>query len=576
VPCQMPRLTAITRPVPASIAGRPIPWSHPVKNTAATNEPAAAPPLSQRQVLVALSGLLLALFVATLSSTVVSTALPKIIGALQGTQTQYTWIVTATLLTTTATTPIWGKLADLFSKKTLVQAAVVAFVLGSVAAGLSQDPGQLIASRAVQGVGVGGVQALVQIVLAAMIPPRERGRYAGYLSSVTATSTIGGPLLGGLIVDTSWLGWRWCFLIGIPVAALSLVLLQRTLRLPVIRRADVKIDYLGGTLIAAGVSVLLIWISFVGDAFGWVSWQTGALVAGSLVLLAAALWVETRAAEPVIPLGIVRQRTTALAIIGSLAVGTAMFGAAVFLSQYFQAGRGYTATQAGLLTIPMMGGILLSSIVAGRLISRSGKVKPYIVAGTTLLAAGFTGLGLIDHTTSLILMSVAMLCVGLGVGMTMQNFVLVVQNAVPLKDIGAASSTVSFFRSLGGTIGVTVLGAVLARHVSDQITRGLTTAGLGHLDGQNSGALPPAAQEIVRAAYGDATGLIFLICAAVAVLGILAAVLLKPVTLRTSLDKPGVARSVAIATEAADSVATLDQTILTPERDDDGPAPGRL
>jgi EmrB/QacA subfamily drug resistance transporter len=547
-----------------------------VKTTTATNQSADAPPVAKRQVLVALSGLLLALFVATLSSTVVTTALPKIIGALQGTQTQYTWIVTATLLTTTATTPIWGKLADLFSKKTLVQASVAVFVLGSVAAGLSQDPGQLIAARAVQGVGVGGVQALVQIALAAMIPPRERGRYSGYLSSVTAVSTIGGPLLGGLIVDTSWLGWRWCFFIAIPLAAISLVLLQRTLRLPVIRRDNVQIDYLGATLIAAGVSVLLIWISFVGDSFAWASWQTAAMLAGSLVLLAVALWVETRAAEPIVPLGIVKQRTTALAITGSLAVGTAMFGSAVFLSQYFQAGRGYTATQSGLLTIPMMAGILISSILAGRMISRSGKVKPFIVAGAVLLAAGFAGLGTIDHTTSLVLMSVAMLSVGLGVGMTTQNFILVVQNAVPLKDIGTASSTVAFFRSLGGTIGVSVLGAVLARHVSSRITHDLTAAGLPAYDSSNVGALPPAVQEIVRAAYGDSTGLIFLICAAVAAVGILAAVLLKPVTLRTSLDKPDVARSVAIATEAVDGAATLDQTALTPERDDDGPAPGRL
>ncbi|MGV9386267.1 MFS transporter [Nonomuraea sp. NPDC003707] len=514
-----------------------------MQNTTATYESADAQPLARRQVLVALSGLLLALFVATLSSTVVTTALPKIIGALQGTQTQYTWIVTATLLTTTATTPIWGKLADLFSKKTLVQAAVAVFVLGSLAAGLSQDPGQLIAARAVQGVGVGGVQALVQIALAAMIPPRERGRYSGYLSSVTAASTIGGPLLGGFIVDTSWLGWRWCFFIGLPVAAVSLVLLQRTLRLPVIRRDDVKIDYLGAALIAAGVSVLLIWISFVGDAFAWASWQTAVMLGGTLVLLAVALWVETRAAEPVVPLGIVRQRTTALAITGSLAVGTAMFGAAVFLSQYFQAGRGYPATQAGLLTIPMMGGILVSSIVAGRLISRSGKLKPFIVTGAVLLTAGFAGLGTIDHTTSLVFMGVAMLCVGLGVGMTMQNFVLVVQNAVPLKDIGAASSTVSFFRSLGGTIGVSVLGAVLARHVSDRIAHGLAAAGLPVSGIEGGSALPPAAREIVRAAYGDATGLVFLICAAVAALGIVAAVLLKPVTLRTSLDQPDAARS---------------------------------
>jgi EmrB/QacA subfamily drug resistance transporter len=478
-------------------------------------------PKVRREVLVALSGLLIALFIATLSSTVVSTALPKIIGALHGSQTQYTWVVTATLLATTATTPVWGKLADLFSKKTLVQAAVAVFVLGSVAAGLSQTAGQLITARAVQGVGVGGVQALVQIAIAALIPPRERGRYNGYLSSVTATSTIGGPLLGGVLVDTSWLGWRWCFLIGIPLAAVAVVLFQKTLNLPTIRRDNVKIDYLGATLIAAGVSVLLIWISFVDNAFAWGSWQTAAMVGGALVLLAVAVWVESRAAEPIVPLRIVRQRTTALAIVGSLSVGTAMFGSAVFLGQYFQISRGYTATQAGLLTIPMMGGILVSSIVGGRLMSRIGKIKPFLLTGAVLLTIGFAGLGMMDQDTSLAFLGVAMLFAGLGVGMTMQNFVLVVQNAVPLKDIGAASSTVSFFRSLGGTIGVSVLGAVLARQVTDQATQDRA------------------------AAYGDATGLIFLVCAVVAALSILAALLLKPVALRTSLDLPDATQPVS-------------------------------
>jgi len=523
--------------------------------TAAVQE--SARPADQRQILKALSGLLLALFVATLSSTVVSTALPRIIGALHGSPAQYTWVVTATLLTATASTPIWGKLGDLFSKKLLVQAAVAVFVLGSVAAGFSQTAGQLITARAVQGIGVGGVQSLVQIAIAAMIAPRDRGRFSGYLSSVTAASTIGGPLLGGLIVDTSWLGWRWCFFIGVPIAAIASVLLERTLRLPVIRRANVKIDYAGATLIAAGVSLVLIWVSFVDDSFAWASWQTAAMVGGALVLLALALWVETRAAEPVVPLGIVRQRTTALSILGSLAVGTAMFGSSVFLSQYFQISRGYTPTHAGLLTIPMMSGILLSSTVAGRLISRTGRIKPFIVAGAVLLAAGFAGLGVIDQHTSLIFMSVAMALVGMGVGMTMQNLVLVVQNTVPLKDVGAASSTVSFFRSLGGTIGVAVLGAILAREVTRDLTSGgLPTSGGGSL---NAGTQPPAVQEIIRAAYGDATGHIFLISAGIAVIAIVAALLLKPVTLRTSLDLADIARSAAVAADAADGAPPFDQ-----------------
>ena len=525
---------------------------------------AEAAPMSKRKTLEALSGLLLVLFVAMLSSTVVSTALPKIIGALNGSQTQYTWVVTATLLTATATTPIWGKLADLFNKKLLIQIAIVVFLVGSVAAGFAQSAGQLIAARAFQGIGVGGLQALVQVAIAAMIPPRERGRYNGYLGGVMALATVGGPLLGGLIVDTSWLGWRWCFFVGVPVAAVALFLLQITLNLPTVRRENVKIDYLGATLIAAGVSVLLIWISFVDDSFAWVSWQTGAMVGGSVLLLALAVWVEARAAEPVVPLHIVRERTTALAILGSLAVGMAMFGGAVFLGQYFQIGRGYSPTEAGLLTIPMMAGVLISSIVAGRMITATGKIKPYIVFGSVVLVIGFAMLGTIDHETSLVLVGLAMFIVGVGVGMTMQNLVLAVQNTVALKDIGAASASVAFFRSLGGTIGVSVLGAVLARRVTDRITHDLAAAGIPTSGGGggstlNLDALPEPVRQIVRAAYGDATGHIFLISAAIAVVGIVAALLLRPVTLRSSLDLPDTGRSVAVGADAVDGAPAFDE-----------------
>jgi EmrB/QacA subfamily drug resistance transporter len=496
--------------------------------------------MTHRQRLESLSGLLLVLFVALLSSTVVSTALPKIIGALNGSQTQYTWVVTATLLTATASTPVWGKLADLFNKKLLVQIAIVIFVVGSMLAGLAQNAGELIAARAFQGIGVGGLQALVQVVIAAIIPPRERGRYNGYLGGTMALATVGGPLLGGLIADTAWLGWRWCFFVGVPVAIAALLLLQATLRVPTIRR-EVRIDYLGATLISAGVSVLLIWVSFVDSSFGWLSWPTVAMVGGAIVLLAAALRVESRAAEPVIPLAIVRERTTALAIVASLAVGTAMFGGAVFLGQYFQIGRGYSPTEAGLLTIPMMAGVLLTSIVSGRLISASGRVKPYILAGTILLVAGFALLSTIDHRTSLVIVGTAMFLVGAGVGMSMQNLILAVQNTVTLRDVGAASASVTFFRSLGGTIGVSVLGAVLANRVTSSITRDLAAAGLpasggGGASTLNLDALPDTVRHIVRAAYGDATGHIFLISAAIGVLGVIAAALLKPAPLRTSLD----------------------------------------
>ncbi|WP_433362681.1 MDR family MFS transporter [Actinoplanes sp. CA-142083] len=529
-----------------------------------TAETAGSEPMSHRQTLEALSGLLLVLFVAMLSSTVVSTALPKIIGALNGSQTQYTWVVTATLLAATATTPIWGKLADLFNKKLLIQISIVIYVVGSLVAGLSQNAGELIAARAFQGIGVGGLQALVQVAIAAMIPPRERGRYNGYLGGVMAVATVGGPLLGGLIVDTSWLGWRWCFYIGVPVAIIALVLLQATLHLPTLRRDNVKIDYLGASLIAAGVSLLLVWISFVDSSFAWLSWQTYTMVLGSLILLALAVWVESRAAEPIVPLPILRERNTALAIFASLAVGMAMFGGAVFLGQYFQIGRGYSPTEAGLLTIPLMVGVLLTSIVAGRMITTSGKIKPYIITGTIVLVAGFAVLSVIDHDTPLWYVGVGMFLVGAGVGMSMQNLVLAVQNSVALKDIGAASSTVAFFRSLGGTIGVSVLGAVLARRVADQVTEGLTAAGIpasgsGGGSSLNLTALPEPIVHIIRAAYGDATGHIFLISAIIAVVGVIAALALRPVTLRDSLDLPAELKAAAVAADAVDGAPAIDQ-----------------
>ena len=510
-------------------------------------------PMSHRRTLEALSGLLLVMFVALLSSTVVSVALPKIIGALNGSQSQYTWVITATLLSATASTPIWGKLADLFNKKLLVQIAILVFIAGSMVAGLSRNTGELIASRAFQGLGVGGLQALGQVVIAAIIPPRERGRYNGYLGAVMAVATVGGPLLGGLIVDTPWLGWRWCFFVGAPVAVIALILLQATLHVPTIKRT-VRIDYAGATLIAAGVCLLLIWVSFVDSSFAWLSWQTAVMVAGSLVLLALAVWVESRAAEPVVPLQIVRERNTALAIVASLSVGIAMTAGAVFLGQYFQIGRGYSPTEAGLLTIPMMVGVLGASIIVGRMVSASGRVKSYTVVGAILVVLGFGALGVVDHQTSLVYIGAAMFFVGVGVGMSMQNLVLAVQNSVRLRDIGAASSVVTFFRSLGGAVGVSVLGAVLARRVSGNITHSLAAAGMpaapsssGGTSSLNINSLPAPLVHIVRFAYGDATGRIFLIAAIIGVVSVVAAALLKPVQLRSSLDLPAPAAAAAPA-----------------------------
>jgi EmrB/QacA subfamily drug resistance transporter len=497
--------------------------------------------MTRRETYEALSGLLLGMFVAFLSSTIVSNALPTIIRDLEGSQDQYTWVVTATLLTSTASTPIWGKLADLFSKKRLTQTALVVFTVGSLLAGFSQSVGTLIVWRAVQGLGLGGLQALVVIVIAAMISPRERGRYTGPIAAVMSLATVAGPLLGGLIVDTSWLGWRWCFFVGAPLAVVALVLIQRTLHLPVVRR-QVSIDYLGAALLAAGVCDLLIWITLAGNDFAWASGTSFTLAGIGVVLLALAVVVEMRVAEPIIPLRLFRDRTTTLATLGSIAVGVAMFGGAVFLGQYFQIARGYSPTAAGLLSLPMVAGSMVSATVSGQLISRTGRWKVYLVVGAVLLTAGFGLLATTDHETSMVLIGVYLLVLGLGLGMTMQNLVLAVQNTVAVTDLGAASSTVSFFRSLGGTVGVSVLGAILASRVTDLTARGLAEAGIDVGQGGGSGAevgigqlnsVPPEVGSIIAAAYGDATATIFLVAAVLAALSVLAVVLIREVPLRT-------------------------------------------
>jgi EmrB/QacA subfamily drug resistance transporter len=510
--------------------------------------------MTHREILSALSGMLLAMFVAFLSSTVVSNALPTIITDLRGTQGQYTWVVTATLLASTASTPIWGKLADLFSKKLLIQLAIVVFIAGSMLAGLSQSVETLIAWRVLQGLGLGGLQALVQIAMAAMISPRERGRYSGFLGGVMALATVGGPLLGGLLVDTSWLGWRWCFYVGVPFAAVALVLLQRTLHLPVVKRT-VHIDYLGAALLSAGVSALLIWVTLAGDTFAWASLESGLFVGGGVLALVAFVVNEMRATEPIVPLRLFRERTTTLAIIASVAVGVAMFGASLFLGQYLQISRGYSPTVAGLLTIPMIGGLVLSSTLSGALITRTGRWKAFLVVGAVLVVLGFGLLSTIDHETNMVLFGAFLFVLGVGIGMTMQNLVLAVQNTVAASDLGAASSAVAFFRSLGGTIGVSVLGAVLSSHVGELIRRGL--AGIpGAAQAASSGSVgladfnqaPPVIRTLIRVSYGDATGRIFLISAVMSAVALVAILFIREVALRT---QSGDARAQAEATADA-------------------------
>ena len=503
--------------------------------TTATADPPTvvdASPRSRREILEALSGVLLAMFVAILSSTIVSNALPTIIADLHGSQTQYTWVVTATLLTTTASTPIWGKLADLFDKKLLVQIAIVIFVLSSVMAGLAQSMTSLIAWRAVQGLGAGGLQALAQVVIAALIPPRERGRYSGYLGAVLAAATVSGPLVGGLLVDTDWLGWRWCFFVGVPVGVIAMIVLQRTLHIPTVRR-EVRLDYLGAALITGGVSTLLVWISLAGSQFAWGSTLSLTLAGLGVAALVAAVVVELRVPEPVVPMTLFRNRTVVLSVLGSLAVGLVMFGGTVFLGQYFQVARGFGPTEAGLLTLPLVGGLVLSSTGSGQLISRFGRWKGFLVVGAALSTTGLALLSTVDHAVSIPLVSVYLGVLGLGIGMTMQNLVLAVQNSVDAGQVGAASSLVSFLRSMGGTVGVTVLGVVLNQRVSTLLGESTSSAtGTGDLS-----SLDSAAAAAVRVAYGDAIGLVFLVAAVASLMTLVAVLFIREVPLRTTVGQ---------------------------------------
>ncbi len=497
------------------------PFDHPVAEDSG---------MDHKQILLALSGLLMGMFVAMLSSTVVSTSLPRIVADLNGSQSGYTWVVTSTLLALTISTPIWGKLADLFDRKTLVQTGLVIYTLASIAAGFSQNLEQLILFRVIQGIGVGGMTALVQVVMADLISARERGRYAGYLGAVFGVATVAGPLIGGVITDS--VGWRWCFYVGVPFSVIALILLQRTLHLPKRPKRKVHLDYLGGVLIGASVSTLLVWVTLAGHNFAWTSWQTAVMVPGGLLLVLLAVLNEGRAKEPLVPLRLFKQRTVVLAVIASVAVGIAMFGTTVFLSQYLQLAQGKTATQSGLLSIPMVIGLFLSSLIIGRQISRTGRYKNWMMVGAALLTVGLALMGTLDENTSLIELGFFMLIVGAGVGMLQQNLILVVQNAVDPADMGSGSGLIAFFRSLGGAAGVSVLGAVLASRAAGSIKDGLSGLGVqgsGLSSGQvpDLSTLPGPVVQVVQHAYGVGVAEIFLIGAPLALIALVAIALMK-------------------------------------------------
>ena len=566
--------------------------------TTHSSPPAAEATRSAREVFTAISGLVVGMFVAVLSGTVVSTSMPVIIADLGGTQSQYTWVITASLLATAVSTPIWGKLADLVDRKILVQISLILFTVGTVIAGFSTDTNMLIAVRVVQGIGVGGLMSLVMIAVALIISPRERGKYMGVVGGIMALGTIGGPLLGGLLTDV-W-GWRSNFFVGVPFAILALVLLQFTLHLPKPQRdRKVSIDYFGIVLLAVGVSSLLIWVSMGGNQFEWDSSTSIMLAVLAGVAIAGFIAVEFFVKEPIVPMSLFRNRTFTLSVIASIAIGVSMFATSVFLAQYFQLARGATPTESGLMTIPMIVGQMGASIIIGQLVSRFGKWKSWMLVGSVLATVGVSLMSTLRYDTPFPLVATYMFVLGAGLGMVMQNLTLIVQNDTAPQQLGAASSNVNFFRTIAGTIGVTIMGSLLSSSVATYVKDGLegfvptsqdevdALQHLGSGDVPKVGQLPETVRSIVESAYGHGIADAFIIAIPLAVIAVIAIAFIKNKPLSTKnaaeqmreqaedsaieVAEAEVGASLhtgSIRTHGADGVSTSTGSVTVLERED--------
>ena len=434
----------------------------------------SAPPepvhMSHRQIQVVLSGLMLGMLLAALDQTIVSTALPRITSDLGG-QEHLAWVVTAYLLTSTASTPLYGKISDLLGRKIVFQFAIVMFLIGSALAGASQNMGELIATRALQGIGAGGLMTLAMAIVGDVIPPRQRGRYQGYFGAVFGLASVVGPLLGG--VFTEQLSWRWVFYINLPIGAIALVVTSAVLNIPFHKR-DHKVDYTGAGILVAATSALLLALSLGGKAhhsgYAWNSSQIIGLFAIGAVLGAAFVWWEMRAAEPILPMRLFRNRVFTVANSVGFILGFTMFGAIVYLPLYMQEVRGASPTMSGLELLPLMVGVLTSSIGSGRIITRIGRYKMFPIIGLILVSVGFVLMGLVKAHTGYLPLAGAMLVVGLGMGCIMQVLVLAIQNALPYADLGVGTSSNTFFRSMGSAIGVAVFGAMVTNMLTSYVT----------------------------------------------------------------------------------------------------------
>ncbi|MCF1644671.1 MFS transporter [Streptomyces indiaensis] len=500
-------------------------------------------------VLVSIGALLLGMLLAALDQTIVSTALPTIVSDLGGLD-HLSWVVTAYLLAATAATPLWGKLGDQYGRKRLFQTAIVIFLVGSALCGAAQDMAQLIAFRALQGLGGGGLIVLSMAIVGDLVPPRERGRYQGLFGAVFGATSVLGPLLGGLF--TQHLSWRWVFYVNLPVGVVALAVIATVLHLPRTSQRHV-IDYLGTLLIAAVATCLVLVASLGGTTWAWGSWQIVGLAVLGAVLAVAFVAVERRAAEPVLPLRLFRVRTFTLAAVISFVVGFAMFGAMTYLPTFLQVVQGISPTMSGVHMLPMVLGLLLASTTSGQIVSRTGRWKVFPIAGTGITTLGLLLLHQLDEHSSTAELSGFFFVFGLGLGLVMQVLVLIVQNAVPYADLGVATSGATFFRSIGAAFGVSVFGTVFAGRLGDQLTDAFRGATLPpgtsvdtlEADPRGIAALPADLRPPALHAYAVSITDVFLYAAPVALLGFVLAWFLKEDRLRGSVTAPDATETLA-------------------------------
>ncbi|WP_284575838.1 MDR family MFS transporter [Streptomyces sp. 2P-4] len=505
----------------------------------ATEAGAAAEGVKPRSVRVVLMALMIAMLLAMLDNMIIGTAMPTIVGELGGLE-HLSWVVTAYTLATAASTPIWGKLGDMYGRKGSFLASIVIFLIGSALSGMAQDMGQLIGFRAVQGLGAGGLMVGVMAIIGDLIPPRDRGKYQGMMAGVMALAMIGGPLVGGTITDH--MGWRWSFYINLPLGAVALAMVTAVLHLPK-KKAQGRIDYLGAALLTVAITSTVLVTTWGGTEYAWGSAEIVGLIAVGAVSTAAFLFAETRAAEPVMPLHIFRSRNFALMSVIGFLVGFAMFGAVLYLPLFQQSVQGASATNSGLLLLPMLLSMMAVSLIAGRVTTNSGRYKVFPIAGGALMVAGLYLLAQMDTGTGRLLSGVYMAILGAGLGFLMQITMLVAQNSVEMKDMGVASSTATLFRTLGGSFGVALMGSLFTGRVTDAMTERLGpeaagAVGSAQLDAASLAKLPEAVREAYQYAVAAGTHSAFLLGAFVAVLGFAAAWFVKEVPLRGSGPAP--------------------------------------